>query len=266
MGADLGTEAVLERGDDASAVGVVLGVGRRHDEQVEVEPQHVATDLDIALLHHVEHGDLDALGEVGQLVDRDDAAVGARDETEVDRVGVAQATTLGHLHRVDVTDEVGDRRVRRGQLLGIALAAVAPRDRQVVTELLGPAQRRRSDRLEGVLAELGALDDRGPLVEQPDQGAQQSGLALTPLAEQDHVVAGDEGALELWDHRRLEAVQARPRITPLGQCGQQVGAQLGAQGAELMSGGAQGADSRGCGAFGGDHETHASPVVTTGAS
>ena len=75
VGADLGAEAVLERGDDPAAVGVVLGVGAGHHEHVERQPQHVAADLDVALLHHVEHRDLDPLGEVGQLVDRDDAAV-----------------------------------------------------------------------------------------------------------------------------------------------------------------------------------------------
>jgi hypothetical protein len=35
----------------------------------------VAADLDVALLQHVEQRHLDALGEVGQLVDREDAAV-----------------------------------------------------------------------------------------------------------------------------------------------------------------------------------------------
>ena len=88
--ADLGAEAVLERGDDAAAVGVVLGVGARDDEHVERQPQHVAADLDVALLHHVEHRDLDPLGEVGQLVDRDDAAVAARDQPEVDGLGVTE--------------------------------------------------------------------------------------------------------------------------------------------------------------------------------
>ena len=62
-----------------------------------------------------------------------------------------------------------------------------------------PALRRGGDRLVGVLAELGALDHRRPLVEQPDQGAQQPGLALAALAEQHDVVAGDQGALELRD-------------------------------------------------------------------
>jgi hypothetical protein len=44
-------------------------------QHVEREPQDVAPDLDVALLHHVEHRHLDPLGEVGQLVDGHDAAV-----------------------------------------------------------------------------------------------------------------------------------------------------------------------------------------------
>ena len=142
--ADLGAEAVLQRGDDPAAVGVVLGVRAGHDEHVERQPQHVAADLDVALLHHVEHRDLDPLGEVGQLVDRDDAAVAARDQAEVDGLGVAERATLGDLHRVDVADQVGDAGVRGGELLGVPLVAVPPGDRQVVAELGGAAAARRA--------------------------------------------------------------------------------------------------------------------------
>ena len=77
--ADLGAEPVLQRGDDPAAVGVVLGVGAGDEQHVERQPQRVAADLDVALLQHVEQRDLDPLGEVGQLVDAEDAAVGARD-------------------------------------------------------------------------------------------------------------------------------------------------------------------------------------------
>lgn len=75
MGPDLGPEPVLQRRDDPAAVGVVLGVGSCHQQHVERQPERVPADLDVALLHHVQQRDLDALGEVGQLVDRDDAAV-----------------------------------------------------------------------------------------------------------------------------------------------------------------------------------------------
>jgi hypothetical protein len=107
-------------------VGVVVGVGGGDEQQVERQPQRVPADLDVALLEHVEQRDLDPLGEVGQLVDRDDAAVVAWDEPPVDRLLVPERATLGDLDRVDVPDEVGDGRVGRGQLLGEAPVAVDP--------------------------------------------------------------------------------------------------------------------------------------------
>ena len=70
--ADLRAEAVLERRDDAAAVRVVLGVRRRHEHEVDRQADLVAADLHVALLEHVEQTDLDALGEVGELVDRED--------------------------------------------------------------------------------------------------------------------------------------------------------------------------------------------------
>ena len=147
MGADLGAEAVLERGDDPAAVRVVLGVRAGDQQHVQRQPQRVAADLDVALLHDVEQRDLDPLGEVGQLVDRDDAAVRARDQAEVDGLGVAERAALGDLHRVDVADQVGDGGVRGGELLGVALVAVPPVDGQVVAQLGGAAAGRRGDRL-----------------------------------------------------------------------------------------------------------------------
>ncbi len=243
MRPDLGAEPVLQRRDDPAAVGVVLGVRGGHHQHVERQPQDVPADLDVPLLHHVEHRDLDALGEVGQLVDRDDAPVAARDQAEVDRLGVAQAAPLGDLHRVDVADQVGDARVGRRELLGVPLVAVAPGDGQVVAELGSPAQARRRDGLVRVLPQLGALDDRRPLVEQPDHRAQHAGLALAALAQQHDVVAGDERALELRDDGGLEPVQARPRVAALSQGRQQVVADLGPQGLQDMARGPEFADS-----------------------
>ena len=123
VGPDLRPEAVLERRDDPAARGVVLRVGRGDDVQVERQPDDEAADLDVALLEDVEQADLDPLGEVGQLVDRDDAAVGARDEPVVEGQLVGQVAALGDLDRVDLADEVGDRDVGRGELLGVAPVA-----------------------------------------------------------------------------------------------------------------------------------------------
>ena len=220
--ADLGAEPVLERGDDATAVGVVLRVRARDDQGVQRQPQHVAADLDVALLHHVEHRDLDPLGEVGQLVDGDDSPVRTRDQPEVDGLRVTEAASLGDLHRVHVTDQVGHAGVGGGQLLGVPLVAVPPLDAEVVALLERAALRLVRDRLVGVLPQLGAGDHRRPLVEQADQRAQQPRLALPPLAQEHDVVAGEQRPLELRDHGGVEAVQTRPRVAPLAQGVEQV--------------------------------------------
>ena len=80
-----------------------------------------------------------------------------------------------------------------------------------------------------MLAQLGSGDDRRPLVKQTRKAAQQARLALTTLAEQDDVVSGEEGAFQLRDHRRVESVDARPWVAPVGERRQEVLAQFDAQ-------------------------------------
>ena len=142
MRADLAAEAVFQRRDDAAAVGVVLGVRRGDEHEIERQADLVATHLHVALLEHVEQADLDALGEVGQLVDREDAAVRAGHEAVVERQLVGEVAALGHLDRVDLADEVGDRRVGSGELLAEAIVAVHPVDRRVVAVLGGRGRAR----------------------------------------------------------------------------------------------------------------------------
>jgi hypothetical protein len=89
--ADLGADAVLERRDDLAARRVVLGVGAEHQQHVERQAHRVALDLDVALLEDVEEAHLDLAREVGQLVDREDAAVGPRQQPEVHRQLVGRA-------------------------------------------------------------------------------------------------------------------------------------------------------------------------------
>ena len=67
--ADDRADAVLQRRDDPAAVGVVLGVGAEDQADVQVQPDRIAADLDVALFQHVEQADLDPRREVGQLVD-----------------------------------------------------------------------------------------------------------------------------------------------------------------------------------------------------
>ena len=162
----------------------------------------MAADLDVALLEHVEQAHLDALGEVRQLVDGEDPAVGARHEPVVQRELVGQVAALGHLDRVDLADQVRHGGVGRGELLAVAVAAVHPGDRRLVAGLGDQVPGHPRNGLVGIVVDLRARHDGQPLVQQAHERADHAALGLTPLAEEDHVVAGDERVLE----RRQDAV------------------------------------------------------------
>ena len=72
-------------------------------------------------------------------------------------------------------------------------------------------------------------------------------------------MAGEQRPLELRDDGVREAVQARPRVLPGAQPGEQVVADLLAQGLGLVARRAQLAD--GARGSGGSHHVHANPVV-----
>jgi hypothetical protein len=78
-------EAVLQRRDDAAAVGVVLRVGAGHDVDIDRQAELEPADLHVALLDQVQQPDLDPLGQVRKLVDGEDPAVGTRHQAVVDR-------------------------------------------------------------------------------------------------------------------------------------------------------------------------------------
>jgi len=157
----------------------------------------VATDLDVALLEHVEQTHLDSLGEVGQLVHGEDATVGAGHEAVVEHELVGQVAALGDLDRIDLADEVGDRGVGGGELLGVALVAMDPRDRRVVAQLLHQVPGVTRDRGVGVVVDLGTRDDRHPFVEELGEPPDHAGLRLAPLTQEDDVVPREQGVLEL---------------------------------------------------------------------
>ena len=81
--ADFAADAVLERRDDFAARGVVLGIGGEDQQHVQRQANGVALNLHVAFLHDVEQADLNFAGEIGQFVDGEDAAVGARKQAVV---------------------------------------------------------------------------------------------------------------------------------------------------------------------------------------
>ena len=61
------------------------------------------------------------------------------------------------------------------------------------------------DRVVRVVVDLAAGHDRHPLVEQGHQGPHHPGLGLPPLAQEDDVVGGEDGVLELREDGLLVA-------------------------------------------------------------
>jgi hypothetical protein len=123
----------------------------------------------------------------------------------VDRELVGEIPALGDLDRVDLADEVGDRRVGRGELLAETSFAMHPLDRRVFTALGQQEPGVLRHRRVRVVVDLAAGDRRCPLVEQADERADDARLRLAPLAEEDDVVAGEQRVLELGQHRVVEA-------------------------------------------------------------
>ena len=227
VGEDLGRDPVLERRDDRAPVGVVLRVGGEDHQQVERDAHGEAPDLEVALLQDVEQPHLDARREVGQLVDGEDPPVGPRHDAEVDDLRVGEGELArGRLDRVDVAEEIGDRHVRRRELLVVALVPGHPLDRRVVAVLLEQPLALGRDRRQRIVVELGAGEHRDLRVEQADQRAQQPGLGLAAQPEQDEVVPGEQRVDDPGDHRALVAEHSGEQALAGRQLGAEVLADL----------------------------------------
>jgi len=85
---------------------------------------------------------------------------------------------------------------------------VHPGDRRVVTLFLHRVTRAAGDGIVRVVVYLRAGTIGHPLVQQPDQRADDPGLGLAPLAQQDDVVARQVGVLQLGHHGVLEPEHA----------------------------------------------------------
>ncbi len=200
VGADLGADAIFQRSDDLAAGGVVLGVGGEDDGDVELEADGVALNLDVAFLHDVEERDLDLAGEVGNLVDGEDAAVGAGKEAVVHgELGAELLAGARGLDGVDVADEVGYGDVRGGELFNVAILGGHPGDGGVVAAFGDEIAGELGKRGVGVVAELGAGDVGHCGIEQGGEGAEDARFGLAAEAEQDEVVAGKHGVDDLGD-------------------------------------------------------------------
>ena len=106
VGADLGSETILQRSDDLSSGCVVLGIGGENHEEVQGHTDGIPLHLNIPLLEDVEETHLNLPGQIRKLVDGEHPAVGARDEPVVQGELVGQVAALGHLDGVDLAEQI----------------------------------------------------------------------------------------------------------------------------------------------------------------
>ena len=207
--ADFRSNAVLERRDDLAARRVVFRIGGEHHQQIQRQPHGIAFDLDVAFLKDVEQPHLDLARQIRQLVDAENAAVGARQQAVVDGqlVGQLQAAARG-LDGIDVADHVGDGDVGRRQLFHVPRVARQPRDERVVAFGGDAPAARRADRRERIVVDLTAGHHRQVLVQERRQRAQDPALRLAAETEEDKVVPRQDGVDQLGNDRLVVADDA----------------------------------------------------------
>ena len=217
-------DAVLELRDHLAAAIERGRVGGKQDQHVDVERHRVAANLHVALFQDVEHADLHQLVQFRQFVHREDAAVHAGNQPEVQGVFGRHAHPASQLGRVDLANDVGELRAGR-QTLGVTIFAPPPADghllgRSVLDQLATDA----GDRPQRVVVQrgLGDVDERNRLVKKTDQLPHQPALGLALLAEKQHVVPGQQGDVDLGDDRVVEADNAGKQFVAGGKHGHEV--------------------------------------------
>src|SRR5712692_6412150 len=246
-------ESVFERGDDATPRCVVLGVRARDHEQVKRKTDPIPANLYVLLFHDVEEADLDSLRKVGELVDAEDPAIGARQQAVVDGQLVGEVPPLGDLDRVDLSDEVGDGDVGGGELLTISLVALDPRNLDGVAIFGDEVEASPADRRVRVVVDLAACNRRHERIEEADERAHDAALRLAALAEHDHVVSRDHRIRELRQHGLVIADNSGEERFAAAKSRQQIAAHLLFDVFTHMAGGPKFAN---CPSGGGGHHQH----------
>src|ERR1700687_3238249 len=198
MGPDLGADAVFQRSDDFSARGVILGIGGENEENIEREAQGITLNLNVAFLHDVEEPDLNFSGEVGELIDSKDAAIGTREKAVVDGelIGEVAAAASG-ADGIDVPDDVGHGDVGCGEFFDEAILARHPGEGSVVAVGGDFFAASAADGFQGIVVDFAASNDGHLLIQQVGQAAQDAALGLAAQAEKNEIVAGEQGVCDL---------------------------------------------------------------------
>ena len=171
-------------------------------------------------------------GEVGQFIDGKDAAVGAREQAVVDGKFIGKiAAAAGGTNGIDITDDVGHGDVRSGELFDEAVLTRHPGDRSVVAVGGDFFAAGAADGFQWVVVNFAAGDDGYLRIEQVDESAEDAALGLAAQAEQDKIMAREQGVDDLRDDRVFVSMDTGEERIALLDGAQQIAAELVLDGA-----------------------------------
>ena len=149
---------------------------------------------------------------------------------------VGQVAPLGDLDRIDLADQIGDRNVGGGQLLGVALVAADPFDFQFLAGFGQLAPAFLADRRHRTVIDLASLDRRHPFVEQVGQRSDDARLGLPAFAQEHHVMPGEDAVFDLGNDRVFVTENPRHQALLVAQQPEQIVAHLNAHRLDLVAG------------------------------
>ena len=156
--------------------------------------------MHVAFLHDVEQANLNFAGEIGEFVDGENGAIGAGQQAVVHGEFAGKfVASAGGFDGIDVSDEVGDGDVGRGQFFYVAVVGREPGNGRGVGLLGDEVAAAAADGDVRVVVDFASGDVRHLRIEQRGQGAQDAAFCLSAEPEQDEVVAGEDGVDDLRD-------------------------------------------------------------------
>ncbi len=166
-------------------------------------------------MHDVEQADLNLAREVGELVDGENAAVGAGQKSVVDgQLTRDVVTAAGRFDGIDVADHVGDGDIGCGEFLHVAVIAREPRDGGFIALFGDQVAAAAADGMVGVVANFAARNERELVVQQVGQHTDDPRFCLPAKTEQNEVVAGENGVNDLGNHRIFVADDSGEQFLP----------------------------------------------------
>src|SRR6185437_12580582 len=227
MRANFRADTVFHWRNDFAARRVIFGIRGEDEQHVEGQAHGIALNLHVALLHDVEEAHLNFPGQIRQFVDGKKAAIGARQQTVVDRELVGKiAAAFGRANRVDVADDVGNGHVRRGEFFDITAIARKPGDLDCFAFESSTFAAGAANGAVRIVVDFAAVDYGDFVVEKTDELAQNTRFRLTAEAQQNKVMPRKNRVDDLRDHRIVIAANSGEEFIARAQFAQEILAKL----------------------------------------